>query len=301
MTINAFDGPVVGGFPGAPISGMPTNTNPEAGPSLFNHGVAVLDQRTPYTYIPGENFGKQTCGWATVRAEGISQTVSAKQTNNLATAQTATAGTALTLTAGTGVTSGVSIVRADTGATVTGLLALDSAMTTVKFGQAQTIQIWDPTKALARNIRITSNGTDQTGTYTVAGFDIYGYPMTETIAGTSASVASGTKAFKYIQSVTPGGTVTSTGVIVGTGDVLGFPLRADDFGHVDIIYDNARVNVSTGFTAAVTTTATSTSGDVRGTYALQTASTGTGTLRLFITIPPANLSNSTGLVGVPQA
>ena len=39
------------------------------------------------------------------------------------------------------------------------------------------------------------------------GYDIYGFPMSEAITANGASTVSGKKAFKYIQSVTPVGTV----------------------------------------------------------------------------------------------
>ena len=311
MTITSPSGPVVTQYddPLAQISGntLPANTNPEAGPSAWAYGTMLLDPRYQFTYNPGQDFGKQISGWNATDVETINQTVSIHTVNNIATAQTATAGTALTLTAGTGVTASTTITRADTGATVTGLLALDSAMTTIKFGSAGSIQLWDPRTSLSRNIVVVSNGNDTTGTFAVSGFDIYGFPMHETISGTSASTANGKKAFKYIASVTPAGTLNSTGVTVGTGDVLGFPLRADDFGHVSVTYSNVLATGASGtFTAAVTTTATATSGDVRGTYQLATASGGTSTIIVFQSITAANLGyfNSsgsvTGMVGVTQ-
>lgn len=307
MTITAFDSPVGGGIPAAPLSGMPANTNPEAGPSFFNHGLMLLDPRGPVTYIPGQNFGKQVSGWFSMRCEAINQVPSVLTANNIVAAQTATANTALTLVSSntTGITVSTSITRMDTGATVTGLLAIDSAMTTVSFGTAGTIRPWSPATAIARNVRITSNGADQTGTFTVVGFDLYGNPMAEVIAGTAGtvtttSIASGVKAFKYIQSITPAGTVNSTGLTVGTGDVIGLPLRADYVGYVDINFNSTAVTVGTGFTAAVTSTATSTSGDVRGTYALQLASDGTRRLTVFISPAVANAGSTTGLLGVTQ-
>ena len=50
-------------------------------------------------------------------------------------------------------------------------------------------------------------------TFTVSGYDIYGYPMTNAITVTSGSTSgttvNGTKAFKYITSVTPSVTDTT--------------------------------------------------------------------------------------------
>lgn len=301
MSITAFSGPVVT-FPETLLPGTPAGANPEAGPSCFAHGIAMLDTRYQFSYVPGQNFGKQTSGWNATRSEVINQVPATATVNNIATAQTATANTALTLVSGntTGVTVSTSIVRADTGATVTGLLALDSAMTTVSFGSAGTIKLWDPTKAISRNIKVTPNGDDSSGTYTVRGYDVYGFPMSETITGGNATATSGAKAFKYVASVTPAGTVNSTGVTIGTGEVVGLPLRTESWGSVDVMFNNAKITATTGFTAAVTTTATATSGDVRGTYALQTASNGVLRLQAFITPTVANLATTAGLFGVVQ-
>ena len=147
-------------------------------------------------------------------------------------------------------------------------------------------------------------------TFTVSGYDIYGYPMTNAITVTSGSTSgttvNGTKAFKYITSVTPSVTDTTTSYSVGTTDIFGLPLRSDYFGDALIVYPGTGatnvVTSVTGYTAAVTTTATSTTGDVRGTYALQTASS-TGTNRLIVRQSPAlyNIGSATGLFGVTQA
>ncbi len=300
MTITAVTGPLIA-FPDGSLSGSPANQNPEQGPSGFVGGTFLLDPRAPFTYQPGQDFGKQVSGWVSGSYQAINQVPSTATSNNIAAAQTATANTALTLrtTSQTGTTAGVSIVRADTGATVTGLLAIDGAMTTVRFGSAGTIQIWDPTKAVARNINILSTGTDQTGTFVVRGYDLYGFPMSETITGGNGTSSAGKKAFKYIASVTPAGTVTSTALTVGTGDIVGFPLRADFFGDTEIAFNSAWITASTGFTAAVTSTATSTSGDVRGTW-IMTTTDGTKRLQLFVSPGAANLSSSTGIVGVAQ-
>ena len=306
MSITAFDGPLVT-FANGALAGTPTGQNPEAGPSMLSHGMGLLDLRYQYTYVPGQNFGKQVSGWLSLDCQTIDQVPYTATIDNLAGAQTAVAATAMTLrtASATGITAGVSITNALTGATVTGLLAIDSAMTTVAYGAAGTIQIWDPTKAIARNIRISSNGVDTTGVYTVKGFDIYGFPLTEAITGgngtnATAVIVSGLKAFKYVASVTPSGTVNSTGASVGVGDVIGLPVRADRWTELSGSLGNTAVTVGTGFTAAVTTTATATSGDVRGTYALQTGSNNVSRLVIKQTPLPANVSSTAGITGVSQ-
>lgn len=306
MTITAFDGPLIGGFPSNPYGTNGTssdNQNPEAGPSLFNGGTALLDPRQPFTYYAGQDFGQKTYGWYSstqcLVVDAVPSTISAV---NIAASQSPGAG-AITLvsSSGAGITVGTSITNASTGATVKGLLAIDGAMTGLGFGQALSVNLWDPTKALSRNIRIVSGGNDSGITFTVSGYDVYGYPMTETITGANAGTASGAKTFKYISGITHTGTVAGT-VTIGTGDVFGFPLRCDRFSNALIYWNSALITASTGFTAAVTTSpATATTGDVRGTYAVQSASDNSKRLTVYITVPPANVSTITGLTGVTQA
>lgn len=180
------------------------------------------------------------------------------------------------------------------------------------FGSAGTIQLWNPMALTARAVSITTSvatvGT--TNVFTVAGYDIYGYPMSEAISVPSTTVSgtttSGKKAFKFITSVTPSVTDATTSYSVGTTNIIGLPLRSDFFGANTFVYPGTGatnlVTSVTGYTAAVTTTATTTTGDVRGTYALQTAAS-TGTNRLIVRQSPAlyNISSATGLFGVTQA
>lgn len=298
MTTSAWAGPIVA-F-GRSASG--SDTNPDRGPSMFDQGFALLDPRAVVGYTPGR---ERATGWmAASRLPLIDAAPSALAANNIAAAQVPVANTPLTLvsSSGAGITVSTSIVRIDTGATVTGLLAIDSAMDTVKFGSSENLRVWDPTKAISRNLRITSVGNDSGATFTVRGYDLYGQPMTETITGANAGIAAGVKAWKYIASITPAGTLSGSNVSVGTGDVFGLPLRADHWGDLTVFWNSALITAATGFTAAVTTDpATAITGDVRGTYAVQaTASDGTRRLQLFLTPKPANLETVVGLLGVTQ-
>lgn len=315
MSISALSGPLVVfgvGAAAASANGGTTDYNPQLGPSAFLCGSMLLDPRTFFGYDPGRAATAQTRGWSMVSTIPLVDAAPATQAAaNIAAAAVPVAGTAMTLVSstGSGVTVGISIQRADTGATVTGLLALDGAMDTVKYGDDRSVQIWDPTKALCRNIRITSVGNDSTATFTVRGYDLYGQPMSEIITGANAGIATGIKCFKYVASVTPAGTLSGANASVGTGDVFGFPLRVDDFSDAQIFWNSALITASTGFTAAVTTDpATGTTGDVRGKYGVQSASDGSKKLILRVTPKPSALAASmstsgmtmTGLLGVTQ-
>jgi hypothetical protein len=303
MTQTAFAGPLVSFGAQA---GSPGDNNPDRGPSLLDQGVGILDPRLPFTYQSSGRY----YGWLGIQdVPTIAQIPSTAAVNNIAASAVPAAGTAFTLvsTTGAGITAGASVVNALTGQTVTGLLAIDGPSSYVGFGTGNgdgtggRCRIWDPTTLIARCVRVVSAGNDSTGTYLVSGYDIYGYPMTQLLTGANAGTATTTKAFKYIASVLPAGTLSGSAITIGTTDVIGLPLRADFFPETGVYMNNAWVTASTGFTAAVTTSpATNLTGDVRGTYTLQTASNGTLKLTMFGSPSVANISSSVGLTGVQQ-
>lgn len=192
------------------------------------------------------------------------------------------------------------------GDTITGLFT--GAAPSIPFGQAGTVQAYQPGDMSSRTLLYTCNSASGAGgTITTRGFDGYWYPITETvtIAPASAVTIAGTKAFKYILSVTPGFTDASFTYSVGTNDVVGLPVRSDAYQvgaeyDVTLMYNNALIAANTGYLAAVLTTPTATTGDVRGTYALQTTSN--GTLRLIATQTPipGNVGSAFGTFGQPH-
>lgn len=203
-------------------------------------------------------------------------------------------------------TMSANAASSQTGDTVTGKYTAFPHAT--GFGAAGTIRIWNPTAMLARTIIVTCNNSSGTGgVIAVNGLDVYGFPMTENITITpgSALTTSGLKAFKYIKSVTPAFTDATYTYAIGTTDVIGLPIRSEKLQvgatvDVSIMMNNALITATTGYLAAVTTTATATTGDVRGTYALQTSSN--GTLILSVNQAPLTpaLNSIAGLYGVTQ-
>ena len=223
---------------------------------------------------------------------------------------------------GTGVTTGTTIVNQLTGPTggagtytVTGAATVASATITGTMtgtnallqpfgisGQTTGVSLWNPQCLIARAVAVTGSASSTGGNITISGYDIYGVPMTETIAApASATTVNGKKAFKYIASVTPAFT-DAHNYSVGTTDIYGFPIRSEYFGDVAINYNAAAITANTGYVAAVTTSpATATTGDTRGTYALQSASD--GAKRLMVRQIPlvSNIGSVAGLFGVTQA
>lgn len=169
------------------------------------------------------------------------------------------------------------------------------------------VNLWNPQALVGRALAVTAASGATYTTATIAGYDIYGYPMVESITLSAGSQVAGKKAWKYVRSVTlSGGTADTTHAYsVDTTDVLGFPLRSDNFG--DIILNNATSLTGVTLTTAVTnylpsdrTTATATTGDVRGTYANFTSSTGANKLTLRQWPAPGNIGSIAGLFGVTQ-
>ena len=167
-------------------------------------------------------------------------------TNNIATSQTPAAAGSLTLTAGAGV-----------------LQTLNAAN--------QTVLRLDCPRALS----VTGTTGTVAVTVTVSGFDAYGLPQTEARTGPAgATTVTFQKAFRDILSVSVSGGTTAA-ITVGTSDVLGLPVAVIDGGYVaDIGWAGALTTDTGTFVAASQVTATSTTGDVRGTYKPSSATNG---------------------------
>jgi len=377
MSITANSGPYIA-F-GQNTIGLVTDYNPDLGPSLFWGGVGRIDPRPNFNYVPGQNFGALTAGFATSDTMTINYAPYALGNAAIAAAANVVSGTAMTLVSTNSTSTGVSVnatcTNYNTGVAVTGLLMVDGfcsftgvvaanvltvssltgtvtvgmtlsgtgvatgtlvtaqltgpaggagtysvtgnatvSSTTITgqatgtpalvqlFGQSQTIGVWNPQAMVARAVSVTGSASATGGNITISGYDIYGVPMSEVIAApASATTVNGKKAFKYISSVVPAFT-DAHNYSVGTTDIYGFPLRSDFFGDVAINYNATGITANTGYVAAVTTSpATTTTGDVRGTYALQSAADASKRLLIRQFVIPANIGSITGLFGVTQA
>ena len=194
-------------------------------------------------------------------------------TNNIAASQAPAAAGALTLTAGT---SAKSVINA-AGSTV---IQLD----------------------LPRAVKV--NGSTTARAFTVSGYDYYGQAMSEVITVvTAATAVTGLKAFYQISGVTIAGSATA--VVVGTSDVLGLPVRVFNVAYIASVKSNNTLAQDAGtFVAAETATATTTTGDVRGTYVPATASNGIVRTTMGILLPAIAVGPSAtrvGALGVTQA
>ncbi len=194
-------------------------------------------------------------------------------TNNIAASQTATTtNQALTLTAGTSAKS----------------VVLNNGTTVIQLDVPRAVKVNCATTARA---------------FTVTGYDVYGQPMSEVITVAVAGTAvTGLKAFYQVSGVTIAGSATT--VVVGTSDVLGIPVRVANVAYVASVKSNNTLAQDAGaFVAADTATATTITGDVRGTYTPATASNGIVRTVMGILLPGIAVGpNATrvGALGVNQ-
>lgn len=197
--------------------------------------------------------------------------------NNIAASQTPAAAGAITLTAGTSVKS----VTTNNGT----VLQLD----------------------VPRAVSVTTGtGSPAAADFTVSGYDYYGQAMSEVItsSGTQSTAVNGKKAFYQISSITVSGG-TTVAITIGTTDILGLPVRVTNAGYLARVgYNNTLAEDAGTFVAAATATATTTTGDVRGTYVPSAATDGIKRLVVGILLPAIAVGpNATrvGALGVTQA
>lgn len=154
------------------------------------------------------------------------------------------------------------------------------------------------TFAVARAVSIVSTGADTTQTATVTGTDAYGIPMSEAITFNGTNTVNGKKAFLTVTRVAISAALAGN-ASVGSTDIFGLPFRANTRNYVLTAWNGAFVTTGTFTGAVATSPATTTTGDVRGTYAVPDAADGTKRLTLWVNI--FDDDTQTGLYGVTQA
>lgn len=262
---------------------------PDQAPSLFWGGNGIQDSRVPYN-TANSATGAGALGW---HGQGLIKVIgavpSAISTTNIAAAQAVASGTAMTLTAGTGITALTAAMLAlgSMNTIPVGALAIDGAPAYVRFGSLpnsfKTV-FYDPAGMIARAVSVTAAASAAGGAVTIAGFDVYGFPLTQTVTAVAATTVTTLKAFKFVTSVTPAFTDASHNYSVGTSDVYGLPLVAKQIADVQATFNSILLGSTTmTFAAAVTTSpATAATGDVRGTITLPGGTPSDGTKRLDV-------------------
>jgi hypothetical protein len=130
---------------------------------------------------------------------------------------------------------------------------------------------------------LASSGTATT--ITITGFDQYGQRMSEAITTVANATTNGKKAFYQIIGVTTSA-ATSQAVTVGTTQLLGVPVRVTNGVYIcHVGWDSGFAIDSGNLAVADTATATTTTGDVRGTFSPSSAPNGIRRLVLGIMLP----------------
>lgn len=302
MSKAAFAGPLVAfGDRRNPAVGQSGNV--DQGPGAQLGGSSFLDLRAGYNVT--------TKGWIGSGVDMrrvLSAQPSTKGTAKLAALANVVAATAMTLAvASTGITVLAAALTLPNGKIIpANCLVMDGNSAVVSYGIADpnglySNHVWNNATILGRGVSITGAANGAGGNMLVSGYDAYGYAMSELITATAgATTANGKKAFKYIASVVPAFT-DAHNYSIGNLDIFGLPLRATLWDEVLVWFNSALLTAATGFVAADTTDpATTTTGDVRGTYATQSAAD--GTKRLTIAIGPGqSVLGLTTTYGVTQS
>ena len=307
MTVTAFSGPfvqfgtVTTSTAGTGLLGNDLEHNEQRAPLFSDLGDAMLDPRAAYAYDPGQGVSAaQTFGF--YNNAGVVDYVPLSINSSAFVVNTASSGVStFTLTSGisSNGTIATTIIAPETGKASGTLIAIDSTAAFLTFGSAGTFGVWNPAGGTGRNITIKPSSNLDAGTYSIAGRDMYGYKMTETIAGGSTSLA-GKKAFKYVSSITNTTTPTSTGILVGFGDIYGFPLAVSYLGSNTLVNFSSVATVSAVAAissacvlASTVATQTSTTPDVRGTFASTGASNGTVRLQMVVSPTAVTIASIT--------
>jgi hypothetical protein len=277
-------------------------------PSLDAGGAGIQDGRLPWN-TANSSAGAQALGWVAGNQHPLYDYVPATaSTTNIAAAQAPTAGTPLTLVSstGSGIVVSSSALRMLPSLVVvpSGTLFVDAVTTYSRFGNSDYTVFYDAGTLAARCLQVTSVGNDSSGTMSIVGYDMYGYLIHQTVTLTNASVVTTTKAFKAIVSATPLGTLSGSNISVGVADTVGLPMLGSTSPNSIWGFWNNLILAGAGtYTAGVTTTASATTGDVRGTYALGSASNGTKRLTLWQHPSVSQMiaqGMNNGIAGVPQ-
>lgn len=133
-----------------------------------------------------------------------------------------------------------------------------------------------------RNLTVDSTGTSTAAVVTVSGKDYLGVSMSEALTLNGTTVVAGKKAFAEVTAATVDVTANVSGLIIGFGDVLGLPFYIPSVDHVLLeLEDNVEATAGT-FVAGVDALATTTTGDVRGTYDPNSATDGAKNFRVVV-------------------
>lgn len=133
-----------------------------------------------------------------------------------------------------------------------------------------------------RNVTVDMTGASTTAVITVTGEDYLENAMSEAITLNGTTAVAGKKAFAKVTDVSIDATANVAGLDVGFGDVLGLPFYVPSVDHVLLELENNVTATAGTFVAGVDSAATTTTGDVRGTYDPNSACDGAKNFRVVV-------------------
>ena len=287
-------------------AGIPLN----AAPSFQFLGGGIQDHRMAYNSRGSSVKQPGIVGWYGTEPITAHYSPSAIATANIAALANVVTGVPMTLVAASG--AGITVLSSaapaffmPTGLNLIAGVVIDGLPTLQVFGQGGNFQtgFYDRSTYVGRGVSITGVAGGAGGNFLVSGYDCYGYAMTQLVTvAAGANTVNTAKTFKAITSVVPQFT-DAHNYSVGTADIYGFGINTNYFGDVFVEWNNAFITASTGYVAAFTGVSTNLTGDVRGTYAVQSASDGVKRLILQATPTLSQIVSNptTGLFGVAQA
>jgi len=150
-----------------------------------------------------------------------------------------------------------------------------------------------------RAVSITATADNSSVTFTISGTDKYGEALSEDIVGPTGTV-NGQKAFLTVSGASSNLATTTAGdaINIGTADILGLPYLLDDLGKCAGHTENGLSVTGGTLVVGVTTAATATKGDTRGTIDPQTTMNGSTYVTLTMIV---DASAKETLYGVDQA
>lgn len=151
------------------------------------------------------------------------------------------------------------------------------------------VKYWELDNPRNVSLVVTHGSSVVAMTCLVTGLDEYGNTMSEllTITATGTSkTAAGVKAFKWVRSValTSASDSTANTAKLGFGDVLGLPIALPEKMQVVRESEDGAAPTAGTLVAAVRSAATTTTGDVRGTYDPNSACNGSKSFELLILV-----------------
>jgi hypothetical protein len=301
MAVQGSAGPLIvfGQNPAQAGTGYQPDYNGDNGPSAFANGTMLLDPRYGYR-APLQAGALAAIGFFQSSEHLVIDQVPATLGTAVlaALAASATTSIALVTVTGAGITVSTTALTMPASGVVlpVGTRFIDGAPAMISFGQNGAVAAFDPRTTLARCLSVTAAAGATATTCTNRGWDAAGFPVTETLTLSAGATVSGKKGFKALASSTLNAIDAGHSYSVGTLDVFEFPMACYLFSQIEITWNNGDISANTGFLAAdATTPATATTGSVRGTYAVQTASDGTKRLQVTISPAPYNVGVANGV------